>query len=318
MNVRGVFACFSSSAGALALGLLSLSPSVAEAQVVPGTGTRVDGGGDDFEDPTWDFVHHFPKSSHEQDKNVRDPRGYSTNQRWYESPKRGQPDLIQRVPTPDGGLAGSEGALSLRTLFCDIPDRVTGKPGQDDLMFDCQTPLGGAIPVSSQPSVVVRVYLPPFEQWEPRTATSFGFRTAVYAKTWEDKGLLFKRRVNKTDTFFPGIFIQLNSRQDRHAEDSAVFIIRADDKGEDFVGPAIRQTGWWTLGMSFTPDGRCHYYARPGVEDLTEQDRIASHYSQGIKAEQFRTYFFNVCNQNSGRTWSTDWIIDDPQLYIVR
>ncbi|HUG90588.1 MAG TPA: hypothetical protein VML55_07135 [Planctomycetaceae bacterium] len=305
-------------AGILLLAALSVSPPAAQAQLVPGTGVRVEGGGDDFEDETWDFVHHFPKSSHEQDKNVRDPRGYSLNQRWYESPKRGQPDIIKRVPTPEGGLPGSQGALSLRTMFSDIPDRVTGKPGQDDLMFDCQTPLGGAIPISRQPSVVVRVYLPPFEEWEPRTAASFGFRTAVYAKTWENKGLLFKRRVDKTDTFFPGMFLQFNSKSDRHTKDSAVFVIRADGNGEDFVGPEITQTGWWTLGMSFTADGRCHYYARPGVEDLTALDHIASHFPQGVKAEQFRTYFFNVCNQSSGRSWSTEWIIDDPQLYVVR
>ena len=31
--------------------------------------------------------------------------------------------------------------------------------------------------------------------------------------------------------------------------------------GQDFAGPHITTPGWWTLGMSFSPDGQVHYYA---------------------------------------------------------
>ena len=27
--------------------------------------------------------------------------------------------------------------------------------------------------------------------------------------------------------------------------------------------------------------------------------------------------FFNFCNYNDGRTWSTPFVIDDPRLYVV-
>ncbi len=38
-----------------------------------------------------------------------------------EGMKRGQPDLIKRVPTPPGGLPGSQGSLLLRSLSTGIP-----------------------------------------------------------------------------------------------------------------------------------------------------------------------------------------------------
>jgi hypothetical protein len=89
-------------------------------------------------------------------------------------------------------------------------------------------------------------------------------------------------------------------------------------RGGDFRGPQITTTGWWTLGMSVTPDGMVHYYAKPGIEDLNEKDYITSQYPYGYRCQQFSTFFFNVCNGDDGRTSSTDWIIDDPTVYYVR
>ena len=39
--------------------------------------------------------------------------------------------------------------------------------------------LGGAIPIGRAPSVVTRVYLPPFEEWERRDGPTCAFRAAV-------------------------------------------------------------------------------------------------------------------------------------------
>ena len=39
-------------------------------------------------------------------------RAYRRNGRWYEGMKRGQPDVIKRVPTPAGGLPGSTGRVA--------------------------------------------------------------------------------------------------------------------------------------------------------------------------------------------------------------
>lgn len=303
-----------------ALAVFSVLAETLPAQpLIPGTGYRIKGGGDDFEDPDWEFTHNFPKSSRNLDKREREPFGMSKNERWFESPKRGQPDVLRRVAPPAGGIEGSTGALLMRTLHSGLPGAVTRTSQQDDLLFDVGGATNGAtIPVSQSPSVVVRVYLPPFDEWEDHTGTSFGFRVAMMSSAWRRKsGLLFTTRVKKREIYFPGIFIQFNSKTDSGREkDSAVFIIRGDDYGKDFLAGEITQTGWWTLGISFTPDGRAHYYASPGVDDLTGQDHIASHFPQSVHCERLHTYFFNVCNTKEGATWSTTWIIDDPALYV--
>jgi hypothetical protein len=79
----------------------------------------------------------------------------------------------------------------------------------------------------------------------------------------------------------------------------------------------IDQFGWWTLGMSFTADGSVHYFARPGVEPLTAADHLTSQYPYSFRAVRFRTFFFNVCNKDDGYSWSTPFVIDDPELYVV-
>ncbi len=88
--------------------------TLAQAQLVPGTGTRLAKVGDDFEDENWKWVPNGAKASREQDGAVRRPTGYSANRRWFESPKRGMPDVIERVATPANGLPGSKGALRLQ------------------------------------------------------------------------------------------------------------------------------------------------------------------------------------------------------------
>ena len=52
--------------------------------VVPGTGQKSDKVGDDFEDEKWSYNFNNPKSSHEQDDQIRYPAGGSVNGRWSE------------------------------------------------------------------------------------------------------------------------------------------------------------------------------------------------------------------------------------------
>ena len=54
------------------------------------------------------------------------------------------------------------------------------------------------------------------------------------------------------------------------------------------------------------------------VDELTEEDFISSQYPYSYKAQQFETLFYNFCNHNDGKTWSTPFLIDDPQLFVVR
>ncbi len=279
--------------------------------LVPGTGQRVTG--DDFEDPAWSYTYNPPKSSHENDKQTRVPTGISSNGRFFEPALRGQPDLIQRVPTPEGGLPTSTGALMIATRDSGTPGRPSRSNQQDDLIAR----MGGAISVSRSPSVVARVYLPPFDEWQQRTGNSFGFRASCFGN--KPPGVPRKRGSPANDTYWPGFFIHFFSKNDRrNAQDSAMLLIRSDERGTDFYGPRIAEPGWWTLGMSFTPNGQVHYYAKAGVENLTAKDYLASHYCYGFRCQRLETYFFDVVSPDDGQTWSTKWIVDDPMVYVSR
>lgn len=302
----------------LLLGVVCLVPGVVGAQVlVPGTGQRVTAVGDDFEDPEWSYVFNLPKSSDENDNRKRLPAGVSTNRRWFEGVMRGQPDVIKRVPTPEGGLSGSEGALLLVSQRTGVPGRYSRKMQQDDFIVNVSNRLRGSIPVSRSPSVVVRVYLPPWEEWEQRTGPSFGFRAACLTHKQEKKKGFFGGGTQRVlETYWPGLFIQFNKGDGDKRSDSAVLIVRGRGSGHDFRGPTIKQPGWWTLGMSFTPDGAVHYFARAGVEDLRASDRISSQYPYGYRCERLNSFFFNICSGDNGN-WSTPWIIDDAALYYA-
>ena len=104
------------------------------------------------------------------------------------------------------------------------------------------------------------------------------------------------------ETYWPGMSIQFHKGDGEKKPNSAALVIRGGPSGHDFMGPKIDQVGWWTLGMSFTPDGRVHYYASPGVDPLTPEDRIASHFAYSYQCEQFNTAFFNVCSRDDGHT----------------
>ncbi len=291
-------------------------------QLVPGTGMRLENFGDDFEDEKWEFVHNFPKSSKEQDETLRYPRGYSKNQRWFESPKRGQPDEIFRVPAPAGALPGSEWALALRTKNSGVPGRLSYEMMQDDLIMN-----GRTMPVSYQPSCVVRVYVPPFEEWEQREGSSFGIRADCHTTITEagggsGRGLFGRIRSfgpsKKSEAYWPGFFIALSKADGKsRMKDQAYVMIRGNSLGHEIAGPVITEPGWWTFGMSFTADGRVHFYAKEGVDDLTPADLITSQTPYGYRCESFTTMFFNVTNMDNGRNVSTKWIIDDPALYYV-
>ena len=184
----------------------------------------------------------------------------------------------------------------------------------------------GAINVNRTPSAVTRVWMPPFDEWENRSGSQFGYRIDLKTTTTEVKtekvGGLFRRRnrtstVTKVEPYWPGFFVQFHSEEDaRFDRDSAVIVIRGDNLGHEVKGPDI-VPGWWTLGMSVTPDGRVHYYAKQGVEDLTARDYLYSSKPYGFTAETFATMFYNVVNQDDGNTWSTRWIVDDPAVYTL-
>ena len=294
-------------------------PAPKKPVLVPGTGSLVKGIGDDFEDENWKWNYNHPKSSEEQDKRVRSPVGKSINGRWFEGPKRGTPDVVKRIELPAPGLEGSTHGLLIASLHAGIPGRTTYQMQQDDLIYNMQKVTGRGMSVADNPSVVTRVYMPPFEQWEKRNGPTFGFRAGCYThatitgKDHPDKGRF------GLEEYWPGMFVCFEpANPKRKTEDSAYLRIRGGRNGGEIRGPKIEQTGWWTLGLSFSPDGMVHYFASPGVDELTMDDHITSQYPYGYRTELLKTFFYNVCTQDDGKTWSTPWVIDDPKVYFVK
>ena len=280
----------------------------ADEPFVPGSGEFVPYVGDTFEEANWGYIKNGQKASHEDDEQQRPPGGKSRNGRWYESALRGQPDVVKRVPTPPNGLAGSEGALLLATKYSGIPGQLAGKQMQDDLLMGVQSRLGRAVPVSWSPSCTVRVYLPPFDKWENRTGASFGIRADVRGRD----------RDGSVEPYWPGFFVLFRSETSKQFdEDFAQISFRAQRNGRDFGGPKIYEPGWWTFGMSFTPDGQVHYYASEGVDDLTEEDHLYSSFPYGSRCLYLDNIFFNVANWENGKNWSTPWVIDDPEFFVI-
>ena len=297
--------------------VLVFSPAWLSAQpLVPGTGVRSTKASDDFEDPKWGYVFNLPKGSYENDKQQRHPSGASTNGRWFEGPMRGQPDVITRVDTPDGGLPGSSGSLLLQSRHTGVPGSYSNTMQQDDFIANVAQ-REGRIPVSWSPSVVVRVYVPPFDQWEQRTGGSFGFRAGCRTHKFSSGGRRGRGGGTKPEEYWPGMFIQFVKGDGRKTQDSGLLLLRSGPNGGDFAGPKITGPGWWTLGLSFTPDGQVHYNAHEGVDDLTSKDHLSSQYPYGYHCEELETYFFDIVSGDNGNA-STPWIIDDAALYLNR
>lgn len=274
---------------------------------IPGTGSFLKGCSDDFEAENWSYRLNLPKSSYEQDERQRSPGGYSNNRLWHEGAKRGTPDVVKRVATPEGGIEGSTGAMMFRTRLSGVPGRISGEQQQDDLLMKFDRKLGRKIPIAWEPSCTVRVFLPPFEEWENRTGPSFGLRADCTGRTPQ----------NEADSFWPGMFLLFRSETSRqHEEDYAQLSIRANSRGGDIRSIDIKEAGWWTFGMSFTKNGEVHYYASPGVDDLTEEDYLMSNFPYKYRCLTFNNFFFNAVNWESGKNWSTAWVIDDPKIFV--
>ena len=284
-------------------------------QVVPGSGVKVANVGDDFEAADWKYVFNLPKASRENDNQVRSPLGYSTNGRWLESAKRGQPDKIEIVDTPPGGIEGSKKAMLLRSVWTGPPNRPTYKQQQNDFIARAQS-----ISVSYYPSIVTTVYLPPWDQWEDRTGTHFGFRAGCRTiKEEKKRGFFRTKTVRKAESYWPGFFVQFNSKHaGQFKEDHAVLLIRGNQLGHELRGPTLTEPGWYTMGMTFSPDGKVHFYAGKGARKLTQKDFIASSWPYGYKAMSVSTYFYNIVSPDNGKTWSTPWIVDDSGMYYLK
>ena len=288
--------------------------TTAEAQFVPGRGTLMTT--DNFETDNWGMYYNLPKSSKEEDEQLRYPLAMSSNRRWKEGPKRGIPDVVKVIDTPAGGLPDSKHSLLIRSKDTGIPGRLSYSQKQDDLVM-----VSNSMGIGNSPSVVTRVYLPDWDEWENRAGVAFGMRIGLQGpmKKVQDSNGRFLRRNRVTtvmEPYYPGFFLQFNPKEvSQDGSDSVTVLVRANEYGQDQTGPKLTQPGWYTFGMSVSSDAQVHYYMKPGVEDLTEGDYISSSRPYGIPGTHFNTLFFNICSGDDGKTWSTPIVIDDPQIF---
>ena len=299
---------------ALGIGTLRAEP------VIPGTGQKLDQVGDDFEDQGWEYIFNSPKSTRDLDEQDRLPAGEAKNGRWYEGMKRGHPDVVKRVPTPPGGLPGSQGSLLLQSLWTGSPGPAAAVLGPGRL--DCRRLVS---PGRLDPGrLLSQCRRPGFLASRGHLGESDGAAFWLPHRAG-NHGRIGRGRM--CDSPIPGprpkpigraCSSSSKARPTKAESDYAYLRIRADQSGGDFRSKQITTTGWWTLGMSVTPDGMVHYFAGPGVDNLTQEDYLGSQYPYGLRAEGFKTFFFNVCNGDDGRNWSTAWTIDDPSVFVVR
>jgi hypothetical protein len=279
---------------------------------IPGTGSKVAGLGDDFEDEKWAYNPAGDKSSFNIDKNQRLPGGISTNRLWAEAALRGQPDVVKRVATPPGGIEGSKGSMLLRSLWSGVPGRPSYQAQQDDFLHNTGVVIGGMqMPISWTPNVITRVYMPEFKFWERRAGNSFGFRAGMRATHKKEKD-----GVVDYEEYWPGFFVWFQPGNGQ-TKDSAHVIVRSDEYGRDMPGPAVKEGTWYTFGMSFTPEGHVHYFLREGTDTIQRDDYLTSYRPYGYRPRVFETFFYNTVNMDDGRTWSTPWIIDDSWLCVT-
>ncbi|MEX2175459.1 MAG: hypothetical protein WD872_13940 [Pirellulaceae bacterium] len=275
--------------------------------VVPGTGIPVARTGDDFEADDWTYYPQHPKSSWNIDEEMRVPGGISQNRQWVEAAKRGQPDVVRRVPTPPGGIEGSKGAMVIQSLYSGIPGTLTHQQQQDDLLSNSEQLGGRAIPVTWSPNCVCRVFIVPPKNWEERNGASFGYRIGLVGWGKENN-----------EEYWPGMFFHMErGLKDNERTYSVRAWVRADGHGRDMPSLTFQPETWMTMGMSCTPDGACHFFVKAGIEDLEAKDCVGSYWPYNYRAHSFQCCFFNVINMDDGRSISTPWIIDDAMLYCA-
>ena len=283
-----------------------LFPLFADSIPIPGAGRRIAEIGDDFEDPAWEYIYNDPKSCQDLDAQKRNkPLGYSANGRWAESGYRGHPDVIERITPPAGGIAGSQGALLLKTLESGCPGEYNNQREQEDFLATFPQTFTPA----QRPSVVVHYYLPPYDQWRPRLhAAQLSIRTQTLSHV---KG----GEPDPNGWIWPGMWIVFRPASEQYPTDTAYIRMRANEEGHDQAAIGL-YPGWWTFGLSFSKDGKVHYFASEGAEPLDASDHLGSFYPYGRVIDEISSLFINVITVHDGATWSTEWIVDDAFFFV--
>lgn len=256
---------------------------------------------DDFEDTKWDYSY----TNH-----------ISNNKLWRSGSGHGEPELLTRIPTPDGGEKGSAWALEVRTNNIEHFDDGN-EPGhltmEKLLTSEYKKNSQLRIRRENQPVFIVHVWLPPFNQWftggSREDFYEFGFRHEAFTKNG-----------NK---YYPSIFLHYDNSLPKPYFIIRIFPIGTGEQKRDILVKPINQPCWWTIAVAFDADGIDHYYARPGVDIPTEEDEI-------FNTAQFRTKegidtpsmdyvlysFFHLGYPEAGNT-GPRFVIDDYEVRVV-
>lgn len=273
--------------------------------------------GDNFEDLNWKY-----DRAHSLDS-----RHYSSNGFWWgpdgekgsDPSNRGDPAIIERVPTPKNGKSKSTGALEIGT---NIPDNDNW-PTQDDLCtIGYEDILKCKLMKADQPVFVVRILLPLFDTWEEYY--SFGFRQST-------------RSNDTSKSYYPSIWLEYNPFIHTIAGDYALsgpyFVLRifyfdGSDLNyhEESIGP-IKQSGWWTLAIAFDENGACSYYARPGTDifALTEENKIfddtqfmKKYGKKALLMHHVHSGLFSMGYLPEKSNTNLRFVIDDYEVWVVK
>ena len=197
--------------------------------------------------------------------------------------------------------------MVIQSLYSGIPGTITNQQQQDDLLSNSEQLAGRALPVTWSPNCVCRVFIVPHTKWEERNGASFGYRCGLVGWGKENN-----------EEYWPGIFYHMERGLKDNQRTYAIRAwVRADGHGRDMPELTFEPESWMTMGMSCTPDGACHFFARAGIDDLEEKDCIGSYWPYSYRAHSFQCFFYNVINMDDGRSVSTPWIIDDAYLYCA-
>lgn len=228
---------------------------------------------------------------------------------WRAS-RRGAPTGMKRVEPPEGGPAGSTGALRLQTKKGADEESI-----QDDLINPgFASRLGRPLGPPEQPVVIVRVWLPPFPEWTP-DFHNFGFRLGASSETLVGPG-------NANGSYYPSIWLADVSSNAAGRERAPRWYTRIGSGivPDENVGP-IPGAGWWTLAIAFDHEGIGHYYVRPGVQPPTEEDRIwkttdfPANKGRGPTMDAIDYGFFSILAPPDGSA-SAEFIVDGYEVWI--
>lgn len=220
---------------------------------------------------------------------------------WHDTHNKDQekrgPESLKPVDTPIGGRPGSHGALEMSRI---------DDPWQQEMLSPAfKNKLGRALKREDQPIFIVRIYLPPFDQWGD--AYHFGFRQQTYAK-----GIEKVIPEAKDDKYSTSIWVKKDGKK-------ISFYFRAANvqPNDQPGGPAVKP-GWWTWAIAFDKNGIGHYYISEGTASPTKDDEVFDttkfQPSNNPHMEEIEYSYFAIARGGG----NPKFVIDDYEVWVKK